>query len=149
MRIIRFIAATIAFTILAMLFVAYGNNTGYNGHFDLDTYWNSFLSAFGGLGSFMALVVVVILLFAAYVAILRLAEVNRNRVAAGLGTTLIIIALLVGAIWVHIDWNYFGGLGPFVVFLLIAALCTAIIGAILGIVSVPIRRRTTTTNTTP
>lgn len=146
MRVIRFVASTVVFVILAMLFVAFGNNHGINGDIDWGTFGDSFFDIFGGLGSFVGLIVVIVLLLGAYAIVLRLAQMNRNQAAAGVGVALIVIALIVGASFVRIDWNYFGGLWPFIVFLLLAAVCTALILATYG--ALRLRRRTTTPATT-
>lgn len=145
MRIVRFALATLAFCVLAMFFVAYGNNTGVNGTFDWITFGDSF-EVFGGIWSFGALLLVIALLAAAFFAILTLANRNRNTAAAGVGTTLIAVALIVGTTWVRIDWDYFGGVWPVLGFIVLAAISTAIIGAILG--AIPLRRRTSTVRPT-
>ena len=146
MRVFRFILATLVFCIVSMFFVAYGNNRGINGDFDWNTFGDSFFDIFGGLGSFGALILVIVLLAGAYVLILTQAQANRNQLAAGVGVALIVIALIVGTAWVRVDWNYFGGLWPFVLFLLLAAACTALVLVAYG--SLSIRRRTTATTTT-
>lgn len=140
MHIIRFIAATIAFAILSTFFVAYGTNTGYNGHFDGDTYWNSFVSAFGGANSFLAILVVLAILVGVFFALKFIGRFNRD-LSYGIATLLVFAAAIIGASWIRVDFAFFGGIGPFLGFLVAAALATAIIGAILGYVPIPQRRR--------
>jgi hypothetical protein len=146
MRIARFVLATLVFCLALMLYGAYTYNTGVNGAIDWNTFGDSLLEAFGGLGSLLALLAVIGLLALAYLAVYRLAQMNRNSAAAGLGVTLIVIALIVGTAWVRIDWNFFGGIWPFLGFLLFGAVVTAIMAAILG--ATPLRRRTVTTSPT-
>lgn len=146
MRAVRFILATLAFIVLASVLMAVGHNTGYNGTFNWDTFGDSFFGMFGGFVSFLALLGVIFLLAVAYFAVLRLAQQNRNSAAAGLGVTLVVIALVIGATWINIDLAFFGGIWPVLLYFVFAAIATAIIGAILGAVS--IRRRTSTTTTT-
>lgn len=146
MRIIRFIAASIAFAILAMFFVAYGTNTGYNGRFSPETYWDSFVSAFGGLGSFMALVIVLALLGCYFLFLRTVGNRVSQDLSHGISTFMLLIAIIVSAAWVRIDLGFFGGLGPFVGFVVAAFVSTAIIGAILGYM--PVRRRVVREETT-
>jgi hypothetical protein len=149
MRIARFIAATLAFCVIATLFVAYGNNVGMYGDFDWNAYGDSFFGIFGGAGSFFALLGVIVALGIATLAVLRLAQMNRNGAAAGLALAGFIIAAVISR-WV--DWSFIEGVWPALVYLLVAAVATFVIGAILG--PVPLWRRrtagsTTTTTTTP
>ena len=148
MRIVRFALATLAFCVIATLFVAYGNNVGMYGDFDWNAYGDSFFSVFGGAGSFFALLGFIAALGIATLAVLRLAQMNRNGAAAGLALVGFIIAFVVSR-WV--DWGFIEEVWPVLMYLLVAAIATFVIGAILG--PVPLwRRRTagsTTTTTSP
>ena len=144
MRIARFALATLAFCVFATFFVAVGNNVGVNGVFDWGTFGGSFFGIFGGVGSFIALLGVVVVLAMAFFAIYRLALMNRNGAAAGVGLLFIILAAIIGVNWVN--WSFLEGAWMILIYLLVAAVATVLIGAILG--SIPLRRRTSTIRST-
>ena len=145
MRIVRFALGTVAFCVLAMLFIAYGNNVGINGDFDWNTFWDSFFGVFGGIWSFLAILGALAFVAIAFLVLRAIGSRNRD-LAYGVAAVSLLVALIVGAAFVRVDLAIFGGFWPFMGFLLFAAISTAIIGWILG--AVPLRRRTTTTSPT-
>ena len=126
----------LAMTYLALIgatlvFVIVGVNIGQNGYFDITLIGDSFV-VFGGVWSFLALILFLVIAAGLYVGVFVLAENRHSHWSAIVAIGATVAAFIVGSLWIRIDLAFFGGVWPVLIYLVFLAGVTVAVAAILG-----------------
>lgn len=128
----RLVMAYLVLILLTVILVPVFVNVGQNGYFNICLLGDSFV-VFGGVGSFIALVVILAILGGLYAGVYFLSEAGHSHWSAIVAVVAALIAFVIGSLWLHIDLAFFGGAWPVLIYLVVLAGITVALGAILGI----------------